>query len=138
MPLSRSAKTAVRQAEAEGLTLRRSESSNSGYRGVAFTSRGSKPYKAMVWRGGKQVFLGRFATAEEAALCYGRSPEGQAAAAAPPAPPPLTAEEALRQAEAEGLTLLRSESNNSGYKGVVFDRSKNHGKNYTKPYQART
>ena len=31
-------------------------------------------------RGGKGVNLGRFATAEEAALCVARSPEGQAAA----------------------------------------------------------
>ena len=30
--------------------------------------------------GGKQVQLGSFATAEEAALCVARSPEGQAAA----------------------------------------------------------
>ena len=54
----------------------------------------------------------------------------RADAAAPPAPLPLTAEEALRQAEAEGLTLLRSESS-SGYKGVAFNsRSK------SKPYKA--
>ena len=31
-------------------------------------------------RGGKQVSMGHFATAEEAALCVARSPEGQAAA----------------------------------------------------------
>ena len=34
----------------------------------------------MVRRGGKQVGQGYFATAEEAALCVARSPEGQAAA----------------------------------------------------------
>ena len=32
-------------------------------------------------RGGNKVYLGSFATAEEAALCVARSPEGQAAAA---------------------------------------------------------
>ena len=31
-------------------------------------------------RGGKDVSLGSFVTAEEAALCVARSPEGQAAA----------------------------------------------------------
>ena len=36
-----------------------------------------KPYQARVRRGGKQVSLGSFATAEEAALCVARSPEGQ-------------------------------------------------------------
>ena len=115
------AEEAVRQAAAEGLTLLRSESSNSGYVHVTFNSRcKSKPYKADVRRGGKPVYLGYFATPEEAALCYARTPEAQAAAAAPPEPPPMTAEEALQQAEAEGLTLLRSESSNSGYKGVSF------------------
>ena len=39
-----------------------------------------KPYNAQVRRGGKQVHLGSFATAEEAALCVARSPEGRAAA----------------------------------------------------------
>ena len=40
-----------------------------------------KPHQAGVWRGGKKVSLGHFATAEEAALCVARSPEGRAAAA---------------------------------------------------------
>ena len=31
-----------------------------------------KPYEARVWRGGKDVRLGCFATAEEAALCTRR------------------------------------------------------------------
>jgi hypothetical protein len=42
------------------------------------------------------VGLGSFATAEEAALCVARTPEGQAAAAARP---PLTSDEALEQAK---------------------------------------
>jgi len=117
------AEEALRQAEAEGLTLLRSESSNTGYRGVGFTSGRAKPYHARVWRGGENVSLGFFTTAEEAALAFARTPEAQAAvaaAAAPPEPPPMTAEEALRQAEAEGLTLLRSSSSRTGYKGVSF------------------
>ena len=52
-----------------------------GYFGVHHNSFSrSKPYQAQVWRGGKDVHLGSFATAEEAALCVARSPEGRAAA----------------------------------------------------------
>jgi len=124
---------AVQQAEAEGLTLLRSESNNSGYKGVYFDcSSKSSPYQAQMKRDGKKVILGRFATPEEAALCYARSPEAQAAAAAPPEPPPMTAEEALRQAETEGLTLLKSESNASGYRGVAFNSSCK-----SKPYKVK-
>ena len=132
---SSSAKAALRQAEAEGLTLLRSASSITGYQYVSFNSASrNKPYKAQAQRDGKQVTLGYFATAEEAALCYARSPEAQAAvaaAAAPPAPPPMTAEEALRQAEAEGLTLLRADGNSTGFKGVFFKSGR------PKPYQAQ-
>ena len=130
MSLSSSAKAALRQAEAEGLTLQRSESSNTGYKGVTFKSGKVKPYQAQVRRGGKDVHLGCFATAEEAALCVARTPEAQAAAAAPPARPPLTAEEALRQTEAEGLALLQSEGSITGFKGVSSSGSK------SKPYKA--
>ena len=130
-PPPMTAEEVLQQAETEGLALLRSESGSTGYKGVSFDSSSrSKPYQARMQRGGKKVGLGYFATAEEAALCYARTPEGRAAAAAPPAPPPLTAEEALRQAEAEGLTLLRSKSGSTGYKGVSFDsRAK------SKPYK---
>jgi len=131
-PQPLTAEEALWHAEAEGLTLLRSESSTSGYKGVIFRSGKSKPYKAHVYRGGKEVHLGVFATAEEAALCYTRTPEAQAAAAAPPEPPPLTAEEALRHAEAEGLTLRRSEGGSTGYKYVGFVSSAK-----SKPYQAQ-
>ena len=121
-----SAKAALRQAETEGLALMKSEKSSTGYLNVAFNrDHQSKPYQARVKRGGKQVILGHFATAEEAALVVARTPEAQAAAAAPPEPLPLTAEEALLQAEAEGLALLRSEGSSTGFKGVRFEtRSK--------------
>ena len=46
----------------------------------------SKPYEARVRHGCKLVNLGSFATAEEAALCVPRSPEGRAAAAKQAAP----------------------------------------------------
>ena len=133
-PPTLTAEEAVQQAEAEGLTLLRSESSNSSYKGVSFkgSRNRAKPYQANLWRDGKLVHLGIFATAEEAALCYARTPEAQAAAAAPPAPPLMTAEEALRQADVEGLTLLRSASFRTGYKGVRFKGIRNRAK----PYQA--
>ena len=53
-----------------------------GYFGVSLLSRPgqSKPYQARVKRGGNQVHLGIFVTAEEAALCVARSKEGQATA----------------------------------------------------------
>jgi len=123
-PLPMTAEEVLQQAEAEGLTLLKSDGSSTGYKGVVFISGRPKPYHSQVTRGSKKVTLGYFTTAEEAALCYARTPEAQAAvaaAAAPPAPPPMTAEEALRQAEAEGLTLLRAESNSTGYRGVSFD-----------------
>ena len=129
------AEEAVRQAEAEGtaegLTMLQS-SINKGYKGVYFSPTSVyKPYRVEVRRCGKTVFLGYFGTHEEAALCYARSPEGLAAVAAAAAKqPPLTAEEAMRQAEAEGLMLLRADSS-SGFKGVSFDR---HCK--SKPYKA--
>ena len=54
------------QAEAEGLTLLRAESTT-GYFGVNLTYPGQpKPYQARVSRGGNQVHLGSFATAEAA------------------------------------------------------------------------
>jgi len=92
----------------------------------------TKPYEAQVSRGGKQVSLGYFATAEEAALCVARSPEGrEAAKRAAAAAPPLTSEEARQQAQAEGLTLLKAD-NNPGYYGVHL---KNPGQ--PKPYKAQ-
>ena len=55
--------------------------SKTGYFGVYLNKPGQpKPYQAKVRRGGKDVYLACFATAEEAALCVARSPEGRAAA----------------------------------------------------------
>ena len=82
-------------------------------------------------RGGKKVSLGYFATAEEAALCVARTPEGKAAAKRAAAAPPLTSEEAQQQAQAERLTLLVA-GNKTGYFGVSLDSRP--GK--PKPYQA--
>ena len=123
---------ALQQAQAEKLTLLVAEN-KSGYCGVNLAKPGQlKPYQARVWRGGKKVHLGSFATAEEAALCVARTPEGQAAAAErAAAAAPLTGEEARQQAQVEKLTLLAAD-NSSGYFGVHLN---NPGK--PKPYQAR-
>ena len=138
------AEEALRQAEAEGLTLQPSEG-KTGFKGVKFDSRGSseaRPYQAQVTRGGKYVFLGSFATAEDAALCYARdmaangapglSASAASKAAAAAAPAPLTAEEALRQAAAEGLTLQPSDTM-SGFKGVSYHSKR---REQAKPYEA--
>jgi hypothetical protein len=104
-----------------------------GYFGVCLNNPGQlKPYQARVWRGGRTVRLGHFATAEEAALCVARSPEGRAVAAErAAAAPPLTSEEARQQAQAEKLTLLVAD-NKAGYFGVVLN---NPGR--PKPYQVQ-
>ena len=83
----------LQQAQAEKLTLLVVES-KTGYFGVYLANPGRpKPYLARVSRGGATVRLGYFATAEEAALCVARSPEGQAAAEqAAAATRPLTSE----------------------------------------------
>ena len=115
--------TAEEQATAEGLALEPSRNA-SGYKGVLVAdehkgvSRGSKAklFKARVQRAGKQVHLGFFATAEEGALVYAKTPEAQADAANSKAAP-LTAEEAVALAAAEGLTLQHNACG-AGYKGV--------------------
>ena len=73
------------QAQAEGLTLLEADNTT-GYFGVRHKPGRPKPYLAQVKRGGTIVHLGSFATAEEAALCIARSPEGRAAAAKRAAP----------------------------------------------------
>ena len=84
--------------ESEGLTPLVSQN-KTGYSGVSINlSYKTKPFAAKVWRGGRNVHLGSFATAEEAALCVARSPEGQAAPPRSAAAPQLTSEDALPQA----------------------------------------
>jgi len=123
---------ATEALQAEKLTLLVADNST-GYFCVSLHKRSKpKPYQARVTRGGKEVYLGSFAIAEEAALCVARSPEGQAAAAErAAAAPPLTSKEARQQAQAEKLTLLVAD-NKTGYFGVYPDKP---GK--PKPYHAR-
>ena len=99
----------MRTEEAEELTLLVA-SNKTGYHGVYFSNPGKpKPYKAQVSRGGNNVSLGSFATAEEAALCVVRSPEGQAAAAErAAAAQPLTSEEARQQWRDGGVVGMES------------------------------
>ena len=67
----------MRSSQAVGLLV---AGNKTGYFGVSLDKPGQpKPYLARVRRGGKQVSLGSFATAEEAALCIARSPEGRVA-----------------------------------------------------------
>ena len=114
-------KGALQQAQAEGLTLIKT-TNTTGYLGVFDhgnkTGNRRKPYEARVRYGGKNASLGRFATAEEASLCVARSPGGQAAAKRAAAAPPLTSEEALQQAQAEGLALRVAKKNKTGHFGV--------------------
>ena len=119
---------ARQQAQAEKLTLRLADN-ETGYFGVSHRPDQRKPYQARVSRGGKVIHLGFFATAEEAALCVARPPEGQAAAQKATAAAPRTSEEARQQAPAEGLTLVVAE-NSTGYFGVA------HRPGRPKPYQA--
>ena len=86
-------------AEAEGLTLLKADNNKTGYYGVTHQPGKPKPYKAEVSRGGNKVHLGSFATAEEAALCIARSPEGRAAAVA------AASEEGNTSAMLSGATL---------------------------------
>ena len=130
-PVPLTSEEARQQAQAEGLTLLKADN-KAGYFGVNLNSPGKpNPYQVRVRRGGKQVSLGYFATAEEAALCVARSPEGQAAAKRPVAVAPLTREEARQQAQAEGLTLLKADSK-TGYFGVHFSKP-----GHFKPYETQ-
>ena len=106
---------ARQQAQAEEVTQLVAKNTT-GYFGARLNKPGRpKPYQARVRSGGKNLYLGSFATAEEAALHVARSPEGRAAAAErAAAAPPLTSEEARQQAQAEKLTLLVAE-NMTGY-----------------------
>ena len=71
---------ALRQADAEGLTLMKSDAGSTGYKGVSKRdSKPTRPYKAQLNLDGKLMYLGCYATPEEAALAVARA----AAAAAP-------------------------------------------------------
>ena len=116
-------------AAAEGLELVPSLSNETGFKGV---SKSYGRYDARIRENGKQRHLGIFATPEEAALCYARhigaERAAEEAAEATKKPQPLTADEARAAAAAEGLELVPSSSNETGFKGVV----KHYGKYATR------
>ena len=99
-------------AEADGVLLHLSGKSTTGYAGVSKLATGR--FRAQHYVGGKQVRLGHFGTAVQAAVAYARA-VGQAAAGAERAAEVVP--------EAEGLRLHLS-SNGTGYKGVSrqYDR----------------
>ena len=129
----------IRQAAEEGLTLTASNNST-GYKSVSFcpNRRGSKKYMLEVTTVGGKRSTCWFATAEEAALFYARREAGRDTSdlTAPPPPPPppepssAAAAEAVRHAEGEGLTLVTSSNNSTGYKYVRFCPNQRGSKKY--------
>ena len=107
-------------ATAEGLELVPS-SSKTGFKGVHKT--GGQKYYASITENGAALYLGTFSTPEEAALCYARHigaerAATEAAQARGEGPQSLTANEARAAAAAEGLELVPSSSNETGFRGV--------------------
>jgi hypothetical protein len=118
-------------AAAEGLELVPSSKNQTGFKGVTLT-RGR--YYVDVCENGMTRHLGGFATREEAALCYARHIGAERAAAEAAkergeglnTTKPLTADEARAAAAAEGLELVPSSKNQTGFKGVTLT----HGRYY--------
>jgi hypothetical protein len=107
-------------AAAEGLELVLSSSSNTGFKGCYVSG---KKYWAAHHENGTKLYLGTFATAEEAALGYARSIGAERAAAEAAGARRegqwlLSADEARAAAASEGLNLVLSSSTNSGFEGV--------------------
>ena len=129
------AEEALAFAEREGLTLVRSTTNKTGFKNLQYYKGRNKgrPYQLKLSLDGRTSHIGSYATPEEAALTYARliGPEASAREAAEAAPA-MTPEEALAAAEAEGLTLVRSNTNTTGFKHVVWHKS-----NTTRPYALR-
>ena len=115
-------------AEADGVLLHLSGKSTTGYAGVSKLATGR--FRAQHYVGGKQVRLGHFGTAVQAAVAYARAvghARGLGGQVSDPAMAAQTAADAERAGEvvpeAEGLRLHLS-SNGTGYKGVSrqYDR----------------
>ena len=108
-------------ATSEGLELARAQCT-SGFRGVSCkpskaTVGGAPRYEVLMQFDGEKTSGGRlFSSAAEAALCFARL--HAAAAAQRLEPPKLSEAEVLRMAAAEGLELVRSAKNPTGYRGV--------------------
>ncbi|EOD24120.1 hypothetical protein EMIHUDRAFT_238946 [Emiliania huxleyi CCMP1516] len=100
--------SAAASKQSSAVQLITSATNKTGFKGVYKLGSGATPYSAHVYRNGDQVVLGHFATAEEAARCYARTPEAKADLAVSAAPPVLF----------DGVELITSERSNSGFKCV--------------------
>ena len=118
---SRSAE-ALATAEREELTLVKSDSSATGYKNV-YCADGE--YRVRCWKGGRNQHLGMFPTVEEAALAYarhlGKEQSAQEAAKAAEEAAAMTAEEVQAAADKEGLELVRSDDNKTGFRNVTLN-----------------
>ena len=94
-------------AQAEGLRLHLSSSSSTGYKGVRRQS--GSVFRAYRNKNGKQVTIGRYDSAVEAAVAYARA-VGQA---------PVRAHETPLEESADGVQLHLSSESGTGYMGVV-------------------
>ena len=116
-------------AAAEGLELVPSSKNQTGFEGVTLTQ---GRYYVDGYENGMARHLGCFATPEEAALCYARHLGAERAAAEAAkergeglnTTKPLTADEARAAAAAEGLELVPSSKNQTGFKGVTLTNGK--------------
>ena len=106
-------RSALRAAASEGLTLVRASDNATGFRGVKHGERRSKPFQALVWRNGKMQHLGRYATAEEAALTAN---EAEVRAARRPTDPAALATHAAAREQNERRTAQLREQARKGRK----------------------
>jgi len=112
-------------SEAEGMQLHLSAKCSTGYKGVWRdpTPNVTEPFQVRTRRDGRQVSLGSFATAVEAAVAYAKHMAG------------IRAQQVKQTgivSEAEDMQLYLSAKCSFGYKGVVRDRRPNR----TNPFEA--
>ena len=117
-------------SQAEGMTLRLSARTSTGYTGVVRypDPDRTKPFRAEVKpHNGRRVSLGTFVTAVEAAVAYAKHAAGPESES-----PEQTG--IVTGSEAEGMTLYRSARNS-----ISYSRVKRHSTpNLTKPFGAET
>ena len=99
--------------EAEGLKLHLSSNSRTGYTGINFVPQSNKPKPFRAINCG--VYLGYFATAVEAAVCFARHWQQKQLGAVEEE----EEEQEVVTTEAEGLTLHLSSQNKTGYLHVT-------------------
>ena len=105
-------------ADSDGVVLARDPDSTTGFWCVHDRSTSSaKHFVAKPVVQGKEVYLGRFASAEAAALVIARRYPTAFYEQTTTPPPATTRDEVIAAAAAEGLTLLTAD-NASGYRGV--------------------